>query len=204
MTTIQDMLNMNKKKNSKEKKSEKEELTKTDDNAGTDNQTQPVSEEVSVEQPPAEEKKEPTLEEKYNEVNDRLLRLFAEFDNYRKRTIKERIELITTASEEIIKSLLPVVDDLERAIKTHEDDTPENSMIKGVKLIHAKFMNIFKLRGGEEIKTANEAFNTDFHEAIANVPAEKEEMVGKIIDVVEKGYLLNGKVMRYAKVVVGS
>jgi len=130
--------------------------------------------------------------------------LYAEFDNYRKRTIKERIELSRTASEEIIISLLPVADDLERAIKSLDSSCDESDVGEGMKLIYAKFMNIFTQKGLEVIKTEGEVFNTDFHEAIANVPAESEKMKGKIFDVVEKGYLLNGKVIRFAKVVVGS
>jgi molecular chaperone GrpE len=204
MTNLKEMLKMNKKKSPKEKKMENEELPKNEETVVTDKEAQTTTGEVSVEETKAEEKKEPTLEEKYNEVNDRLLRLFAEFDNYRKRTLKERIDLIKTSSEDMIISLLPVIDDLERAIKSHEEDTGENSMLEGVKLIHGKLMNILKLKGVEVIKTENEVFNTDFHEAIANVPAESEEMKGKIFDVVENGYLLNGKVIRFARVVVGS
>jgi molecular chaperone GrpE len=199
MTNLKEMLKMNKKKSSKEKMMEKEELTKNEETEITDKEAQLEKEEVSV-----EEKKELTPEEKYNELNDRLLRLFAEFDNYRKRTIKEKIELSRTASEDMIISLLPVVDDLERAIKSHAGDTEENSLLEGVNLIYGKFMNILKLKGVEAIKTEGEAFNTDFHEAIANVPTEDEAMKGKLIDVVEKGYLLNGKVIRFAKVVVGN
>ena len=195
---------MNKKKSSKEKKMENDDILKNEESAATDKETQSQPDEVSGEDSKSEVKKEPTFEEKFIETNDRLLRLYAEFDNYRKRTIKERIELSRTASEEIIISLLPVADDLERAIKSLDQSCDESAVGEGIKLIYAKFMNIFTQKGVEVIKTDGEVFNTDFHEAIANVPAESEEMKGKIFDVVEKGYLLNGKVIRYAKVVVGN
>ena len=204
MTTIKEMLKMNKKKSSKEKKMENDDILKNEESASTDKETQSQPDEVSGEDSKSEVKKEPTFEEKFIETNDRLLRLYAEFDNYRKRTIKERIELSRTASEEIIISLLPVADDLERAIKSLDQSCDESAVGEGIKLIYAKFMNIFTQKGVEVIKTEGEVFNTDFHEAIANVPAESEEMKGKIFDVVEKGYLLNGKVIRYAKVVVGN
>jgi len=204
MTTIKEMLKMNKKKSSKEKKMENDDILKNEESAATDKETQSQPDEVSGEDSKSEVKKEPTFEEKFIETNDRLLRLYAEFDNYRKRTIKERIELSRTASEEIIISLLPVADDLERAIKSLDQSCDESAVGEGIKLIYAKFMNIFTQKGVEVIKTEGEVFNTDFHEAIANVPAESEEMKGKIFDVVEKGYLLNGKVIRYAKVVVGN
>ncbi len=204
MTTIKEMLKMNKKKSSKEKKMENDDILKNEESAATDKETQSQPDEVSGEDSKSEVKKEPTFEEKFIETNDRLLRLYAEFDNYRKRTIKERIELSRTASEEIIISLLPVADDLERAIKSLDQSCDESAVGEGIKLIYAKFMNIFTQKGVEVIKTDGEVFNTDFHEAIANVPAESEEMKGKIFDVVEKGYLLNGKVIRYAKVVVGN
>lgn len=194
---------MNKKKSSKEKKMENDEWTKNEETVETDKESPSQTGDVSVEEPKAEVKKEPTFEEKYLETNDRLLRLYAEFDNYRKRTIKERIDLSKTASEEMIISLLPVIDDLERAIKSMEQAGDKTALAEGVKLIYAKFTNILTLKGVEAIKTEGETFNTDFHEAIANIPCEDEQMKGKIIDVVEKGYLMYGKVIRFAKVVVG-
>jgi len=197
------MLKMNKKKSTKEiDPDNKEELVKDEEITQPDIESQEQSEKPSEEK--IEEKKEPTIEEKFNEANDKFLRLHAEFDNYRKRTIKERIEFSKMASEDIIKSFLPVFDDLERALKSMDTVTDVKTISEGVTLIYNKFKNILTQKGLEEIKTDDGIFNTDYHEAIANVPAETEEIKGKIIDVVEKGYLLNGKVIRFAKVVVAN
>jgi len=194
---------MNKKKSTKEiDPDNKEELVKDEEITQPDIESQEQSEKPSEEK--IEEKKEPTIEEKFNDANDKFLRLHAEFDNYRKRTIKERIEFSKMASEDIIKSFLPVFDDLERALKSMDTVTDVKTISEGVTLIYNKFKNILTQKGLEEIKTDDGIFNTDYHEAIANVPAETEEIKGKIIDVVEKGYLLNGKVIRFAKVVVAN
>jgi molecular chaperone GrpE len=199
------MLKMNKKKNPKETHEEKDELLTKDELQPADKEAQEESEKPSVNEEAKEtEKKEPSLQEKFDELNDRFLRLHAEFDNYRKRVIKERVEYTKFASEDVITSMLPVIDDLERAIKSMEGAADIQSASEGVTLIYNKFKNILTLKGIEEIKTVGEAFSTDFHEAVSNVPAETEDMKGKVIDVVEKGYLLNGKVIRFAKVVVGN
>ncbi len=141
---------------------------------------------------------------KIEELNDKYLRLYAEFDNYRKRTSKERIELSKTASAEIISSMLPVLDDYERAINAIPDEESTKAIKEGIILIYNKYKAILTKNGLEEIKSMDEVFNTDLHEAIANVPAEKEKHKGKIVDVVEKGYYLNGTVLRFAKVVVAN
>ena len=200
MANFKDMLKMNKKRGTKEIEKENNEVLNEENIEVTDKEAQEQAENPPVQ----EEKKEPTLQEKLDEANDRLLRLHAEFDNYRKRTLKERIELSKTASEDMITLMLPVVDDLERAIKAMESTDNDNSHGEGIVLIYNKLKNILTLKGLEEIKTTDEVFNTDFHEAITNLAVENEEMKGKVIDVVEKGYLLNGKVIRFAKVVVGS
>jgi molecular chaperone GrpE len=206
MANLKEMLKMNKKRGSKETEKENNEILNEENIVVTDKEAQEQEENppVQEEKKEVEEKKEPTLQEKLDEANDRLLRLHAEFDNYRKRTIKERIELSKTASEDVITSMLPIVDDLERAIKSMESTDSNNSHGEGIVLIYNKLKNILTLKGLEEIKTVDEVFNTDFHEAITNIAVENEEMKGKIIDVIEKGYLLNGKVIRFAKVVVGS
>jgi molecular chaperone GrpE len=194
------MLKMNKKRGSKEIEKENNEILNQENVDITDKEAQEQDENAPV----PEDKKEPTLQEKLDEANDRILRLHAEFDNYRKRTIKERIELSKTASEDVIMSMLPIVDDLERAIKSIDSITSGNAFGEGVVLIYNKLINILTLKGLEEIKVSGEFFNTDFHEAITNIAVENEELKGKIIDVIEKGYTLNGKVIRFAKVVVGS
>lgn len=138
------------------------------------------------------------------EMNDKFLRLYAEFENYRKRTSKERLELIKTASADVITSILPIMDDFERAINSFPDDENIKRLKDGLVLIFEKYKAVLIRLGLEEIKAMGEEFNTDIHEAIANVPAQDEEQKGKIIDVTEKGYYLNGVVLRFAKVVVAS
>jgi molecular chaperone GrpE len=142
------------------------------------------------------------LEVKVEELNDKYLRLFSEFDNYRKRTSREKLELLKTASGDVILSLLPVIDDLERAIKAAGDVQGDNHR-EGLELIYNKLMNILGRQGLEPIEAMGETFDTDFHEAITNIPASSPDMKGKVVDVTERGYKLNDKVIRYAKVIVG-
>lgn len=144
------------------------------------------------------------LKQKIDEVNDKYLRLYSEFDNYRKRTIKEKIELSKTASEDIITSLLPVIDDMERAIKSLDEFEGHESQKEGFRLIFAKLKNILTAKGLSEIKAVGEPFDVDLHEAVAHFPAPAEDMKNKVIDEVQKGYILNEKVIRFAKVVVGN
>ena len=137
------------------------------------------------------------------ELNDRFLRLFSEFDNYKKRVSKEKLDLIATASEKVIVSLLPVIDDFERAIAANEKAEDVESIKAGFNLIYNKLLQMMKRFDVEEIQAKGEEFNTDFHEAVTHFPAQNEEDKGKVIDVTEKGYKLKDKVIRYAKVVVG-
>lgn len=137
------------------------------------------------------------------ELKDRHIRLQAEFDNYRKRTMKERIDLLKTANESLLISLLPVIDDFDRANQSL-DIVEENSPVKeGVKLIYNKFQDFLKQNGIKEIEAKGQDFDTDLHEAITKIPAPSPDMTGKIVDVVQKGYFLNDKVIRFAKVVIG-
>lgn len=141
----------------------------------------------------------------YAELNDKYLRLYSDFDNFRKRTLKEKIELSKSASAEIIIKLLPVLDDFERGIKAFDASSESGQALKdGIVLIYNKFLATLTQQGLERMRTSGEKFDTDFHEAITNIPAPSPDQKGKIMDEVEKGYLLNGKVIRYAKVVVGS
>ena len=137
------------------------------------------------------------------ELKDKHIRLQAEFDNYRKRTLKERMELLKTASESVLVGILPVIDDFDRAVQTL-DKVEENSHLKdGVMLIYNKFQDFLKQNGVKEIEGKDQTFDTDLHEAITTFPAPSEELKGKIIDVVQKGYYLNDKVIRHSKVVIG-
>ncbi len=149
---------------------------------------------------------EKALEEekaKYAELNDKYLRLFSEFDNHRKRTAKEKLDLTATASENVIKDILPVLDDFERALQNMEKNGNEADL-QGVTLIFNKLKDTLKKKGLEEIEAMNAEFNTDEHEALTMIPAPEEDKKGKVLDVIQKGYKLNGKVIRFARVVVGN
>ncbi len=144
------------------------------------------------------------LEAKVAEANEKHLRLFSEFDNYRKRTARERIELSKNASEEMITALLPVVDDLERASTLAAGEAKGDAMAEGITLIYNKLKAILNQKGLEEINAVGEDFNTDFHEAITHIPAPEKNQKGKVVEVIQKGYMLNGKVIRFARVVVAN
>ena len=150
-----------------------------------------------------EDEKAQQLEAQLKEANDRYLRLVAEFDNFRKRTVKERIELTKSAGEEIIKSLLDVLDDSERAAKQMETSEDLNLIKEGVSLVFNKFRNILQGRGLKAMESKEQEFDTELHEAITEIPAPTEELKGKVLDEVQKGYYLNDKIIRHAKVVVG-
>ena len=141
---------------------------------------------------------------KYKELNDRFLRLYSEFDNYKKRTNKEKLDLLSTASEKVIVGLLPVIDDFERAIAANEKVEDVAAIKEGFVLIYNKLLQLLKRFDVEEINAKGEEFNTDFHEAVTHFPAQNEEDKGKVIDVTEKGYKIKDKVIRYSKVVVAN
>lgn len=149
------------------------------------------------------ELKNSELEAKYADINDKYIRLFSEFDNYRKRAAKERAELFKTASEDIIKKMLPILDDFERALQTMEK-SDNKADFEGVTLIYNKLKTMLNQNGLEEIHAMDAEFDTDEHEALTSTPAPDESKKGKVLDVIQKGYKLNGKVIRYARVVVGS
>ena len=144
------------------------------------------------------------LGQKLDEMNDKYLRLFSEFDNFRKRTQKERLELFKTAGEDVILSLLPGVDDFERALNATEENLAEAEHREGIELIYSKFLKTLSQKGLEPLDSMGSEFDTDFHEAITNIPAPTPDMKGKVVEVIEKGYKLNDKVIRFAKVVVGN
>ena len=148
--------------------------------------------------------KEKELQEKADELNDKYLRLYSEYDNYRKRTIKEKLDLSKTASEGVISELLPVLDDFERAIESTTDSNDCEAVKEGVNLIYNKFKGIMEKKGLKPIIAIGEEFDTDFHEAITYIPAPSKKLKGKIVDEIEKGYLLSDKVIRFSKVVIGN
>lgn len=141
---------------------------------------------------------------KYKELNDRFLRSYSEFENYKKRTNKEKLDLLSTASEKVIVSLLPIVDDFERAMAANEKSEDIAAIKEGFVLIYNKLQQMMKRFDVEEIQAKGEVFDTDFHEAVTHFPAQNEEDKGKVIDVTEKGYKIKNKVIRYSKVVVAN
>jgi len=185
---------MTKQKHTEEKFEEKvsAEATQTIQNAET---TEDAAEQIVDEME--------VLSQKCTELNDRNLRLMAEFDNYRKRTLKERIDLLKTAGESVLVDMLPLVDDFERGLKAMETADDLQAVKEGVELIYSKFIAFLQQKGVKAIPTEGQMFDTEFHEAITTFPSPSEEQKGKIIDCVSKGYTLNEKVIRFSKVVVG-
>jgi molecular chaperone GrpE len=149
------------------------------------------------------EKKLAEAAEKIVTLEDKYLRQVAEFDNYRKRTMKEKAELIKNGGERAIESILPVLDDFERALSTMQKNENAAELLTGVELIYTKFVNILKQNGLQKIETEGQDFDTDFHEAIAMVPTPDASLKGKVLDCIQTGYILNDKVIRHAKVAVG-
>ena len=166
----------------------------------TDQQAEQAAPELSP-----EEKLQQSLDEaeaRITDLQDKYLRLSAEFDNYRKRTIKEKSEIIKTAAEKTITAILPVLDDMERALLNMQKSDDAQALREGMELINAKFLKILSQEGLNKIETEGADFNTDFHEAIAMIPAPSEDQKGKVLDCVQTGYKLNDKVIRHAKVAV--
>jgi molecular chaperone GrpE len=149
------------------------------------------------------EVKEPTAEEKLAELQDRYLRLSAEYDNFRKRTLREKIDLQKSANESLLSSLLPVADDFDRALQSVEEASDIEAVKEGLQLISGKFRGFLQQQGVKEIDAEKKEFDTDLHEAITKIPAPTKKLKGKVVDVIQKGYFLNDRVLRYAKVVVG-
>jgi len=180
-------------------------MTSEQENHSIDPEDSEEKKEKPVKSKHRKDEKTEKLEAEIIQLNDKYLRLYSEFDNYRKRTIKEKIDLGKTASADIILAILPVLDDFERAISAFEISAESTDSLKhGIILIFSKFINTLSQQGLQQMKTIGEEFNTDFHEAITNIPATDPEQKGKVLDEVEKGYILSGKVIRFAKVVVGS
>ena len=186
---------------------ENEEVTgqeqETNDTANSTSENGETQEEENViEEQVAESVKEPTLEEKYAELNNKYVRLYSDFDNFRKRTIKEKADIISTANGSLMADLLGTLDDFERAIANNEKVEDVESLREGFKLIYNKYFITLKNKGLEPMDCKGDVFDADKHEAITNIPADAADK-GKIVDVIERGYNLRGRALRYAKVVVG-
>jgi molecular chaperone GrpE len=147
--------------------------------------------------------KEEAYQKQINELQDKYIRLMAEFDNFRKRSLKERMELLKSAGEDVLVNILPVIDDFERGLDAIEKSSDIEAVKQGIQLIYNKFKDFLVQRGVKEIDARTQDFNVDIHEAITKIPAPEENLKGKVVDVIQKGYYLNDKVIRYAKVVVG-
>lgn len=143
------------------------------------------------------------MKKDYQELKDKYLRLYAEFDNYKKRTIREKVELMTTAARDTMTALLPVLDDFDRAKKIAEDESTTETFSEGVRLVYNKLYNVLQQKGLEPMKSDGEPFDPELHEAFTEIPAPSEEMKGRVVDTIEKGYKLKDKIIRHAKVVVG-
>lgn len=188
--------------NDKETAADNEATVGTKGDAKAENE--PVAENDSN---PTDENAQASIEGKLKaeiaELNDKYLRLYSEFDNMKRRNAKERIELMDTAGKDILLSFIPVVDDFERAQKAFEKSTDIEAVKEGVNLIHTKFLNILSQKGVKPIESKGQPFDVDYHEAITKIPAPTEDLKGKVVDEVEKGYTLKDKVIRFAKVVIG-
>ncbi len=189
-----------KKNNDKEENIMNPENTSENTTENVENTDAPAIETEQAPELSAEEK----LQAEVQQLNDKYLRLYAEFDNYKRRTQKERVELLQTAGKDVIVSLLPVLDDFNRALKAMETATEVAPVKEGILLVSTKLKNTLAQKGLKDVESINQPFNTDFHEAITNIPAPSEDLKGKVIDEVEKGYTLNDNVIRFAKVVVGA
>jgi len=175
----------------------------TTQNEETVNSSEDINNESANTEATEEVTTEPTAEEKYTELNNKYLRIHAEFDNYRKRTNKEKIDIIGNANASLLKDLIPIIDDFERAILNNENVEDTDALKEGFNLIFNKFMNTLTAKGLKPMDSVGQDFDADIHEAIANVPAPKKKQKGKVIDAIEKGYTLNDKIIRFAKVIVG-
>lgn len=180
-----------------------QQTTSTESNVTDSNTQTPQGDAQPADAGQAGDDKLAELSTQLEEMKDKYLRLTAEFDNYRKRTLKEKADLIKFASEEVLKDLLPVIDDLDRALKVIETANDTNAVKEGILLIVNKFNDFLKAKGVKEIDAIGNELDTDLHEAITKIPVQDEAQKGKIVDVVQKGYMLHDKVMRFSKVVVG-
>ena len=184
-----------------------------------DQEVEEVNETIETEECSVEEKKESKKEDKkkkdksekkvdklkaeLTDIKDKHVRLQAEFDNYRKRTLKEKMDLVKSGGESVLMNILPVIDDFERALVAFNEMEDDNPLKQGIDLIYNKFQDFLKQNGIKEIEAIEKDFDTDLHEAVTKIPAPSEEMKGKVVDVIQKGYLLNEKVIRFSKVVIG-
>ena len=165
----------------------------------------PSDEDSATDEPTEDEDPIVQLQNEVGAAKDKYLRLFAEFENFRRRTAKERLELITTASEGVISDLLPIIDDFERSLQIFKDNEAVAPMYEGIQLVHGKLTKVLEQKGLKAMDvTVGSDFDSEYHEAVVQTPAPSDDLKGKVVDVIDKGYFLGDKVLRYAKVVIGS
>ncbi|MDR1601998.1 MAG: nucleotide exchange factor GrpE [Tannerella sp.] len=199
------MSNKNKSNTSAKKqvKDEKEKTKIQKESANTAEKELPADNVADETVVPSDEKNENSIELKYAELNDSYLRLMAEFDNYRKRTLREKADLIKSGGESVLTNLLPVIDDFERAISNSKNTEDIEAIVQGIELIYSKFTIFLSQQGVKAIEAVGKPFDTELFEAIATIPAPSDDRKGTVLDCVQTGYVLNEKVIRHAKVVVG-
>ena len=200
-------MNTKKKKNYSEKApfGYEQDMTKNQENAEIASDETEKTDKVADSSDNEKEASKPiSWEEKYNDINDSHLRLMAEFDNYRKRTLREKADLIKSGGESVLTNLLPVIDDFERALGNIRQTEDLEAVIQGIELIYTKFISCLSQQGVKVIETKDQPFNTELYEAVALIPAPDENAKGKILDCIQTGYTLYDKVIRHAKVIVGS
>lgn len=193
----------NKNKNYSEDIHEEDNLTQKQDNLEMDNN---ISDNLSEDEALLTDQvldEVQTLQEKYDELNNTHLRLHAEFDNYRKRTLKEKMEIIKAGGERVLTEIIPLIDDFERALDTVQKANDKEAIVEGMELIYTKFVNFINQQGVKEIETIGQPFDADRFEAVTTIPAQDESQKDMVVDCIQKGYILNEKILRFPKVIVG-
>ena len=193
----------NKNKDYSEDLSKENDMTQEDENLLQDDMASDnLSEEEDI-LTDQETEEEETLQEKYDELNNNFLRLHAEFDNYRKRTLKEKMDIIKSGGEKVLTEMIPLIDDFERALETVQNADDKEAIVEGLELIYTKFVNFINQNGVKEIESIGKPFDADKFEAITTVPVQDKSQKNMVVDCIQKGYVLNDKVIRFPKVIVG-
>lgn len=193
----------NKNKDYSEDLSKENDMTQEDENLLQDDMTSDnLSEEEDI-LTDQETEEEETLQEKYDELNNNFLRLYAEFDNYRKRTLKEKMDIIKSGGEKVLTEMIPLIDDFERALETVQNADNKEAIVEGLELIYTKFVNFINQNGVKEMEAIGKPFDADKFEAITTIPVQDKSQKDMVVDCIQKGYILNDKVIRFPKVIVG-
>lgn len=192
-----------KDKNNSKKDQAKEVTLDPEEQKRADSQGEENSDKKKGDESDSSTEEEMVSKSKYDQLNDKLIRLAAEFDNFKKRTARERVDLLQTAAKDTIADLLPILDDFDRAKKLADDESSEEFFSEGVQLVYQKLHSTLKKRGLKVMESDGEEFDAELHEALTEIPAPSDDLKGKVVDTIEKGYFLQDKIIRHAKVVVG-